>query len=96
MIESRQDLPLLAEPGDDVIGRESGVNELDGDFLSVFAVIANRQVNCGHSAPADLTYEPVWPDLQRATALDAATVDPGHPAGQRWWFQETIRLLGDE
>src|SRR5260370_648275 len=62
VVERGQDLALAAKPLNDVVGIKPTADNLYGHEFLKRVVVPGRQIDCTHSAAADLAQNPVGPD----------------------------------
>jgi len=62
VIEDGEGLALVLEAAEDVVVKETGANELEGDTLAEFAIGALGEVDGAHAAAADLAKDLVGAD----------------------------------
>src|SRR5262249_59609152 len=63
MIERGQNLSLVAEAAQDVVGIHSALDQLDGHLLPILIISASRQIDLSHPARAELRQKPVMAKL---------------------------------
>ena len=91
VVQVRENLPLVAEPAQDVGGLEVRVHHFDGDRLAVLPVRALRQVDGSHPSAADHSNELVRPDHPAGQGFRAIARFIGGFGGLR--VRQYIRLL---
>ncbi len=96
VLEACQNLTLLAKPSDDEVGSERILDYFDRDFLAVFAIVSNCQIDGSHPAAPDLAQDSVRPDPQGTLRLASRTLDPGHAPSERGLLDEALRLFGGQ
>src|SRR5687768_4185951 len=60
MLQARERLPFAVEAAQNYAGVHAPANQLDGDLCLILVVVALRQVDSTHSAPAQLADKLVW------------------------------------
>ena len=75
VIEMRQDLPLVLEALQDVVGIHAALDHFDGDQLAELIVVAHALVDHAHAALADLLHDLV--DAQLLAGIRAFAARAG-------------------
>ena len=85
VVEARQDLPLLAHPGEDVPGVEAPPHQLQGHVLAEGAVVPVGEVDVGETAAAELAQDAVGADAlrQRLRVLVRRALPSGRDGGEQ-------------